>query len=90
MISSGRTPAQAAHADVSSKHKRGDTELERLKTKQVVVKPIPGGLGVSKIMQVLASNNPAEFNLAVDAQAHQVSLRLFVMCSTATTWSPPS
>lgn len=75
MLSARRTSAQAARAGVASKHKRGDTELQRLKTKQVVVKKVPGGLGVSKIMQVLASNNPAEFNLAVDAQTHQVSLR---------------
>ena len=53
MISSGRTPAQGARAGVASKHKRGDTELDRLKTKQVLRKAIPGGLGVSKIMQVL-------------------------------------
>jgi len=75
ILSARRTSAQAARAGVASKHKRGDTELQRLKTKQVVVEKIPGGLGVSKIMQVLASNNPEEFDLAVDAQAHQVSLR---------------
>jgi len=78
MISSGWTPAHTARAGVASKNKRGDTELDRLKTKQVVVKPIPGGLGVSKTMQVLTLNNPVE------------SFKLFVTCSMATTWSPAS
>ena len=48
-LSARWTSAQAACAGVSSKHKRGDTELERLKMKQAVVKLIPGILASAKL-----------------------------------------
>ena len=75
MLSARRTSGQAARAGVASKHDRGATQHDRLKREQLIVKKLPVTLGVSQIMKMLASDDPEDFNIAVDAQQHQIGLR---------------
>ena len=69
-----RSAVQQANSAVMSKHRRGSTEMARLKRRQKVVKALDVKLACNNILSILASASSDKHNVADDYQPWQHSV----------------
>ena len=70
-----RSAVQQANSAVMPKHRRGSTDMARLKRRQKVVKALDVKLACNNILSILASASSDKHNVADDCQQWQHSLR---------------